>query len=173
MKNTLKLFGAMRSIAIIAMVAGIGLSMAGCDDDPGSRGDFDQTIFFPEALAGEFNCGGVRWDMDGKSVGESVYVHFKNDTLLGQYRASFSFSFIGGGSYSLNAKNGDTYTIWRYLGWNAEEEEYAIFSFTAIVEANGKLTISDATLINDEKYGHLSIAQAVPNLNGTYTKAAN
>ena len=161
----------MRSIAIIAMAAVIGFSMAGCnlsyeDDDEDNN---NQRIFFPEVLAGTVNYGGVLWDKDG----ESEYVVFKNTAHNGVYRAYFSCNSIF--DYVLNAKNGDTYTVRRYWDWNEEENDYyqSIFIFTAIVGVDGKLTISNATLIKDAPSYYSSIAQAVNDLNGVYTIKEN
>ena len=175
MKNTKKWNAILRMAGFIAIVAMIGFSMASCEQlfNKGGDDDNDQSIFFPEVLAGDnstWEGSGVRWNKDG----ESVYVVFRNYFSQGSRRTSFSFT-DNPSSFSLNAKDGDKYTVWRYSGWNADEEkdEYAIFSFTAIVEADGKLTISNATLIEDVPSHITSIAHAVDSLNGTYTKAAN
>jgi len=170
MKHTIKLLEAIRSIAIIAAVAVIGFSMAGCgldDYNNNENNNNNKPLFFPEVLAGDnpVLSLGVSWDKDGGSI----YVNFRNDAYQGKNRAYFS---IGSSVYHLNAKNEDTYTVRRGWEWNEEENEYdyTIFSFTAIVGEDGKLTISNATLIKDNPTSYGSIAQEVNDLNGVYTK---
>jgi len=95
MKNTIKLIGAMRSIAIIALVAVIGFSMAACGDEE----DTGANVLTVNNVRGEWSIRLVTYEDGGAALGSVVFeVTEQGDQGYGYGTLRFSYgsSVIGG-----------------------------------------------------------------------------
>ena len=149
----------MRSIAIIAVVAVIGFSMAGCSPEDKEEPYTPEPLpKFPDAFFG------------GPAEDEASRSWVKSDP-------SVEIEFGGGGGiyhymlYSsrnrLIAVDGNTYTIEQGGSGNS----FKNLRFTATVDTDSKLTISNAALIGDGS--PILTEEKVNNLNGVYTIKEN
>ena len=164
MKNTKNIFG------IIAFLAVIAFLLLSCIVDDSNENKSD-VLKFPSELAGGDGMSQQKWIKDDTSG----WVNFENGYGLEIIRFTFkigtSTDFYG----SLKEKKGNLYTI-KYFSDYYLPAEYFTIKFNATVAENGKLTISNATLV--EKSDSSSYYQsafsglvgAVDGLDGTYIK---
>jgi hypothetical protein len=127
MKNVYKLFAAMRSIAIIALVAAIGFAMAACDNDPG--GD-------PEIKPG---IGGTYFfEADGET-----YVLVVSDD--GEYELTVIGVATGTEKKSTGKakKSGGTYTLTPAPSDSAAEPFTVTVNASGVTGVNGTITFDD------------------------------
>jgi hypothetical protein len=156
MKNSLKLFGAMRSMAIIALVAVIGFSMAACSNGStggggggggGSKTPTDTSITY----TGKSSDGSSYSLIITQNTGRAAYAPKKGDsyelTVSGK-KSTGSVETFSGGVFTLKPSNSATTFKATVSGSNLSNISGTItLTDTEIVTGPGKLTPANTLIV--------------------------
>ena len=139
MKNTVKLFEAMRSIAIIALVAVIGFSMVACggDDDKGGSGKITITV---TSISSDYDYGRLTVYDDDYYYDSNYEGSSKRQPLTG---TSDTFDMRSQVSKSTYLTKPGIYKITLYLQKEGESESSRVINSKHLNAGNNTILFSE------------------------------